>query len=283
MKATAIRCSRIFTLPNEKHLHLSKQNLTTSKNTLKVQKNDGKLAKLRNRKDKAQLKLYKLKNRSLSSKAAAGLTVKIEGSLRNQAMKNGAADNDAVMAMDKFCTISRRILKKKPKDVKINKTLKKYSRREESLYKKSAKKKKKITNRNKTNYNAKEVYKQYAAKKARNAIRRRKASKFGLVVVGILTPVIILPLILVSCLGIFANPGSFGFITGYYGAKEDDLTKASEYYQKLAYDMNEYVLTVPDEWKDRLSDLNIPADYSDEPTRFVFGNSGSLASDTTYD
>ena len=268
---------------NEKQLHLSKQNLRTSRNTYKVQKNDIKLTKLRNKNNKAQLKLYKLKNRSLASKAAAGLTVKFEGSLRNLAMKNGAADNDAVMAMDKFCTISRRVMQKKPKDVKINKTLKKYSRREESLHKKSAKKKKKITNRNKTNYNAKEVYKQYAAKKARNAIRRRKASRFGLVVVGILTPIIILPLILVSCLGIFVNPGNFGFITGYYGAKEYALTQASEYYQKLAYDMNEYVLSVPDEWKDRLSDLNIPADYSDEPTRFVFGNSGSLASDTTYD
>lgn len=51
----------------------------------------------------------------------------------------------------------------------------------------------------------------------------------------------------------------------------------------IAYDMNKYVLTVPDEWKDRTDELNIPSDYTDDPTRFAFGNSQYLPSDTTYD
>lgn len=268
---------------NKKQLHLSKQNLMTSKNTLKVQKIDGKLAKLRNRKDKAQLKLYKLKNHSLASKAAAGLAVNFYGSLRNQAMKDGAADNDAVMAVDKLSTIGRRTLKNKSKDVKINKKLKKYSKREEAFHKKSARKKKKVTNRNKSNYNAKQVYKEYAAKKAKRAVRKRKASKFGFAAIGTLAPFLLLPLLLVSCLGIFANPGNFNFVTAYYGATDASLTAASDYYQELAYNMNNKVLSVPQDWKNRLSELGIPSNYTDAPEKFIFGNSTSLPSDTTYD
>ena len=33
--------------------------------------------------------------------------------------------------------------------------------------------------------------------------------------------------------------------------------------------MNKYVLTVPDEWKDRISELNIPSDYSDDPDLYL--------------
>ncbi len=266
-----------------KELHIKKMNMKGSKNAYKYEKIGGKLNKLQNRKNKKQKKLYKLKNRPLALKAAVGISTNIKGSLRNQAMKDGAADNDAVMAMDKMCTLARRKPKLQRKESSLNKKLNRYSSRERKYHKKSAKKKKKASQRKNPNYNAQKIYKEYAAKKAKRAVRRKKASKFGLAVMAFLTPIMILPLILVSCLGIFANPGSFGFVTGYYGAKEENLTKASEYYQELAYDMNKYVLTVPDEWKNRTSDLHIPSDYTDDPTRFVFGNSDRLASDTTYD
>lgn len=266
-----------------KELHLSKSNRKGSKNAFKVEKINGKLTKLQNRKNKKQKKLYKLKNRSLATKAAVGISANLKSSLRNQAMKEGAADNDAVMAMDKMCTLARRKPKLQRKESSLNKKLNKYSSREKKYHKKSAKKKKKAVQKRKPNYNAQRVYKEYAAKKAKRAVRRKKASKFGLAVMGVVMPIMILPLLLVSCLGIFANPGSFGFITGYYGADEETLTKASEYYQQLAYEMNKYVLTVPDEWKNRTDELNIPSDYTDDPTRFVFGNSNRLTSDTTYD
>lgn len=266
-----------------KELHLSKLNRKGSKNAFKVEKINGKLTKLQNRKNKKQKKLYKLKNRSLASKATASITANLKSSLRNQAMKSGAADNDAVMAMDKMCTLARRKPKIQRKESSLNKKLNRYSSRERKYHKKSAKKKKKTVQKRKPNYNAQKVYKEYAAKKAKRAVIRKKASKFGVTVMAFLMPIMILPLLLVSCIGIFVNPGNFGFITGYYGALEDTLTQASEYYQELAYDMNKYVLSVPDKWKDRTAELNIPSDYTDDPTRFVFGNSSRLTSDTTYD
>lgn len=266
-----------------KELHLSKLNRKGSKNAFKTEKINGKLTKLQNRKNKKQKKLYKLKNRSLATKAAVGISANLKSSLRNQAMKEGAADNDAVMAMDKMCTLARRKPKLQRKESSLNKKLNKYSSREKKYHKKSAKKKKKAVQKRKPNYNAQRIYKEYAAKKAKRAAMRKKASKFGLAVMGVVMPIMILPLLLVSCLGIFANPGSFSFITGYYGAQEDTLTKASEYYQKLAYDMNKFVLTVPDEWKNRTDALHIPSGYTDDPKRFVFGNSDRLTSDTTYD
>lgn len=266
-----------------KELHRKKLNMKGSKNAFKAEKINGKLTKLQNRKNKKQKKLYKLKNRSLAAKAGSAIGINLKSSLRNQAMKSGAADNDAVMAMDKMCTLARRKHKLQRKESSLNKKLNRYSSRERKYHKKSAKKKKKSLQKKNPNFNAQRIYKEYAAKKAKRAVLRKKASKFGLAVMAFLVPIMILPLILVSCLGIFANPGSFGFVTGYYGAKEETLTEASEYYQKLAYDMNKYVLSVPDEWKNRTSDLHIPSDYTDDPTRFIFGNSDRLASDTTYD
>ena len=251
---------------------------------LAIEKINGKLTKLRNRKSQTQLKLYKIKNRPLVYKATAGLTANFKSTLRNQAMKDGAADNDAVMAVDKISTLGRRQLKKrKNKDVKLNKRLNKYSKREKAFHKKSAKVKKKAPKKSKANLNAQRVYKEYAAKKAKKAIRRRKASKFGLMVISVLTPIILMPILLTGCLGVFANPGNFNFVTAYYGASECDLTKASDYYQELSYNLNKFVLSVPDKWKDNLSKLNIPEDYTDEPKRFVFGNSDRLHCDTTYD
>lgn len=267
-----------------KKLHQSKLNMIGSKSEYHIEKLNEKLTKLQNRKNKTQKKLYKLKNRSLASKAAAGVATNLKGSLRNQAMQNGAADNDAVMAVDKISTIGRRQLKKHTNQEKIiNKRLKKHSAREDSYYKKSAKKKKKATKKRTPNYNAQKVYKELAAKKAKKAARKRKASKFGLAVIGLLMPIIIMPLILTACLGIFANPDNFGFLSAYYGAKESDLSQASNYYQELSYDMNKFVLSVPDNWKDNLAELNIPSNYTDDPTRFIFGNSDRLHSDTTYD
>lgn len=273
-----------YVLNKKQKLRLLSKHDKSYKADLEIEKINGKLTKIRNRKNKTQLKLYKIKNRPLVTKAAAGLTANFKSTLRNQAMKDGAADNDAVMAVDKISTLGRKQLKKhKNKDVKLNKRLNKYSKREEAFHKKSAKVKKKAPKKSKANLNAQRVYKEYAAKKAKNAMRRRKASKFGLAVIGIISPIILLPLTLTACVGIFANPGSFNFITGYYGASEGDLTEASNYYQELSYNLNKFVLSVPDEWEDNLSELNIPDNYTDDPTRFVFGNSDRLHSDTTYD
>lgn len=273
-----------YVLNKKQKLRLLAKKDKSYKADLAIEKLNGKITKLRNRKDKTKKKLYKLKNRSLSSKAAAGLAYNLKSSLRNKAMRDGAADNDAVMAVDKISTLGRKQLKKRNnRDAKLNKRLKKYSKREESLHKKSAKKKKKAPKRSKSNLNAQRVYKEYAAKKARRAVRRRKASRFGLVVIGLLTPVMLMPVLLTACIGIFANNGTFNFITGYYGASDGDLTKASDYYQELAYDMNKFVLSVPDNWEDNLSELNIPENYTDDPTRFIFGDSDRLHSDTTYD
>lgn len=273
-----------YVLNKKQKLRLLAKKDKDFKNDLAIEKLNGKLTKLRNRKDKAKKKLYKLKTRPLSSKAAAALAYNFRSSLRNKAMRDGAADNDAVMAVDKISTLGRKQLKKRnSKEVKLNKRLKKYSRREESYHKKTAKKKKKAPNHSKSNLNAQRVYKEYAAKKAKRAARRKKGSKFGLAVIGLISPIILMPLLLTACLGIFANPGSFNFITGYYGASEGDLTNASDYYQELAYDLNKFVLSVPDEWEDNLTELNIPSNYTDDPTRFVFGNSDRLHSDITYD
>lgn len=273
-----------YVLNKKQKLRLLAKKDKSYKADLAIEKLNGKITKLRNRKDKTKKKLYKLKNRSLSSKAVAGLAYNFKNSLRNKAMRDGASDNDAVMAVDKISTLGRKQLKKRNnRDAKLNKRLKKYSKREESLHKKSAKKKKKAPKRSKSNLNAQRVYKEYAAKKARRAVRRRKASRFGLVVIGLLTPVMLMPVLLTACIGIFANNGTFNFITGYYGASDGDLTKASDYYQELAYDMNKFVLSVPDNWEDNLSELNIPENYTDDPTRFIFGDSDRLHSDTTYD
>lgn len=273
-----------YVLTKKKKLHLLSKYDKSYKADLAIEKINGKLSKLHNKKNLTQLKLYKLKNRSLASKATLALSANLRSTFRSQAMKNGAADNDAVMAVDKISTIGRRQLKKRNnKDKKLNKKLKKYSKREESYHKKSVKKKRKAPKKSQANVNAQKVYREYAAKKAKRVARRKKASKFGFVVIGVLMPIIIMPLILTACVGIFANPDNFNFISAYYGARESDLTMASDYYQELAYNMNKYVLTVPDEWKDRISELNIPSDYSDDPKRFIFGNSSRLHSDTTYD
>ena len=263
-----------YVLNKKKKLRLLSKQDKSFKSELAIEKINDNLIKLRNRKSKMQLKLYKIKHRPLATKAAAGLAANLKGSLRNQAMKNGAADNDAVMAVDKISTLARKQLKRRNnKEVKLNKRLRKYSKREESYHKKSAKKKKKAPKKSNANLNAQRVYKEYAAKKAKRALGRKKASRFGLIVIGVLSPIIAMPVLLVACLGIFANPDNFGFLTAYYGASEADLTRASDYYQELAYYMNKFVLSVPDDWEEHITELNIPPDYTDDPSRFIFGDS----------
>ena len=251
---------------------------------LKIEKINGKLKKLQNRKDKTQLKLYKHRNFSLAHKGAAAMTAKLTSSLKNAAMRSGAADNDAFLAVDKISTIGRRQLKRfNDKEKKLNKRLKKDTKREKVFHKKSAKQKKKALKKKKSSINAKKVYQKEAAKKAKQAVAKAVFSKIGLIILAVLGPILVLPLLFTSCMGIFANPQNFGFVSVYYSANEDDLTYSSNYYQKLAYDLNDFVLSVPSEWKRNTDKLNIPSGYEDDPVNFVFGNSGTLPSDTTYD
>ena len=163
-----------------KELHRKKLNMKGSKNAFNAEKINGKLTKLQNKKNKKQKKLYKLKKRSLAAKAGSAIGINLKSSLRNQAMKSGAADNDAVMAMDKMCTLVRRKPKLQRKESSLNKKLNRYSSRERKYHKKSAKKKKKSLQRKNPNYNAQKIYKEYAAKKAKRAVRRKKRLNSGL-------------------------------------------------------------------------------------------------------
>lgn len=242
-----------------------------------------KIDKIHNKQNKARKKLYKLQNKSLARKGAEGLAHNLENTFKNQ-VHNATKDNDAAMAAGKIISVADKVRKKRNSHQKYNNRLRKYNQREEKFHKKTVKKNNKSKKKKSgNNTHAKDVYKKYAEKQAKRVVIKRKASRFGLITAGVLAPIMLIPLLLVSCLGIFANNGTFQFVTAYYGASEEYLTSASERYQKLAYDMNKFVLSVPEHWSENLSKLNIPSNYSDAPVRFIFGNSQQLPSDTTYD
>lgn len=240
-----------------------------------------KLDKIKKKQDKVQKKIYKLQNRSLLSKGIGALSAKSIHSLKNHALQ-AAGDNDSVKAASVITHNAATGIRKttKNRNERLNHKLKKYSKRESKLHKKDARfkttnSKKKNPYKNKNKQFAKDIYKQQAEKKAKRAVFRKKSSRIMAIAAAMLAPIMIMPLVLVSCLGMLGNKGTFAYLTSYYNADVVSLTKASNYYQKLAYDMNYLILNAKDNWKNNLDKYNVPQDYKTEPTKFVYDFSGA--------
>ena len=87
--------------------------------------------------------------------------------------------------------------------------------------------------------------------------------------------------LLMSLVGIFSNSG---FILGTYIALDNDLSEAEEYYTKLAYEMNEKLLKIQEDWKDGLEDFNVNTDdYDTAPDEFYWGASEHFPNEPAYD
>lgn len=98
---------------------------------------------------------------------------------------------------------------------------------------------------------------------------------------------VLLVLILVICfiMSIFTNSS---FVLGTYAAQDYDLSMATEYYTKLAYDMNQKILKVStDDWKDGLREFGVTEstlrNYKDNPDVLIWGRSSYFDYDPIWD
>ena len=87
--------------------------------------------------------------------------------------------------------------------------------------------------------------------------------------------------LLMSLVGIFSNSG---FIIGTYIAYDNDLSAAEEYYTKLAYEMNEKLLKIQEDWEDGLEDFDVDTDdYDTDPDELIWGQSEYFPDEPAYD
>ncbi len=259
---------------------IRKQEKLTAKS---LEKKNNKHDKLKKKQRKVNDRLYKLRNKSLASKGASASVMKVSNAARSKAFRDAGENNDSLKAVDAIVSAASK--HKGNPQKRYSRKLKKYSKKEQKLHKKSAGERFRKQNSKFSRNNNHMPKKAPSIKKEGKTILSiiRPGSKFGIAVILLILPMLIIPMLFSSCVGLFANEGTFRFVTSYYGAMDSDLSDAAAYYQKLAHELNRFVLSVPTQWKNHLSELNIPADYKDDPTKFVFGNNNRLPSDTAYD